>query len=62
MVHDAILAWVGTNAATAVTPEAKLCLYAITWNNPYSGTPIASLDFVSAHTTSCPFLLAISSE
>lgn len=59
-VHNAALAWVGTNAATA--PENKLCLYAITWNNTYPGVPIVSLDFVSTRTASCPFLVAITAE
>jgi hypothetical protein len=59
-VRNAALAWVGTNAATP--PENKLCLYAFTWHNTYPAVPIVSLDFVSTHTPSCPFLVAITAE
>jgi serine/threonine protein kinase len=59
-IPAAALAWTGTNAATS--PENKVCLYAITWNNPYPATPIGRLDFVSAGATSCPFLLAVTAE
>jgi serine/threonine protein kinase len=57
------VAWVGTNAfAGGLDKSAKLGLYSITWNNPFPETPVASLDFVSTHSPSCPFLIAVTAE
>jgi hypothetical protein len=56
----AAVAWVGTNAATG--PANKLSLYCLTWNNPFPDTTVASLDFVSTRSPSCPFLIAITVE
>ena len=60
--RSADVAWIGTNVAIADTPDAKLCLYAIIWNNPFPELPIASLDFVSTRSAACPFLVAVSSD
>jgi hypothetical protein len=53
-------AWLGTNAATG--PTEKLCLYSVTWNNPFPDALIATLDFVSTRSPSCPFLIAVTAE
>jgi serine/threonine protein kinase len=54
------VAWLGTNAAT--TDQDKLCLYSITWHNPFPDVAITSLDFVSTRSPSCPFLIAVTAE
>ncbi|MBI5388311.1 MAG: serine/threonine protein kinase [Verrucomicrobia bacterium] len=59
VVHGTV-AWLGTNAATH--DQERICLYAITWNNPHPETAVTSLDFVSTKSPSCPFLLAITVE
>jgi serine/threonine protein kinase len=56
----ATVAWVGTNTVTGA--ENKLCLYQLSWNNPRTGVPVRSLDFVSAGSPSCPFLIAVTTE
>jgi len=60
--RSANVAWIGTNAALADAPDAKLCLYAITWHNPFPDAPIAAIDFVSTRSAACPFLVAVSSD
>jgi hypothetical protein len=60
VLNSATLAWLGTNAATGL--NNRIALYAVTWNNPFPTVPIASLDFVSTRSSSCPFLLAVTAE
>jgi serine/threonine protein kinase len=59
-VNLATLAWQGSNKA--IEPTERLCLFALTWNNPFPGTPVARLDFCSTHSSSCPFLIAVTAE
>jgi serine/threonine protein kinase len=60
VLSSATLAWLGTNAATGL--NNRIALYTVTWNNPYPSIPIATLDFVSTRSSSCPFLLAVTAE
>ncbi len=59
-VSYANVAWLGTNAA--ISALDKIRLYTLTWNNPFPDQPIAHFDFVSSLSTSCPFLVAVTTE
>ncbi len=59
-VNFADTAWIGTNNATG--DASKLVLYCLTWQNPFPNSVIARVDFTSARSDSCPFLLAITAE
>jgi hypothetical protein len=60
-VSRAVLAWEGTNAASAAV-SATLRLFKLTWVNPTPQTVVQSIDFVSGHSECAPFLVAITAE
>jgi hypothetical protein len=62
-IENAAVAWVGTNRIAGGSDKTyKLSLYALTWNNAFADEPITTVDFVSTHSLSCPFLIAITAE
>ncbi|MBI4658431.1 MAG: hypothetical protein HY735_06230 [Verrucomicrobia bacterium] len=52
------VAWKGANAASSGS-GVSLQLYKTTWKNPRPDAQIASLDYVSAMSSSAPFLIAV---
>jgi eukaryotic-like serine/threonine-protein kinase len=53
----ASVAWVGTNAR-----KLRVQLFRRTWDNPYPGISIESIDFLSTMTAAAPFLIAVTAE
>ena len=56
--QTAKIAWTGSNPATQAT-GASLRLFERSYENPKPDSLIESMDFVSAHSDSAPFLLAV---
>jgi hypothetical protein len=55
------VAWIGSNPFTAPKGE-KLRVYKSTFKNPYPKKVVSSIEYVSAMTDCCPFLLGLSLE
>jgi hypothetical protein len=60
-VNRAVVAWTGTNAASAAK-GASLRLFKLTWANPQPDMQVRSLDFVSGASKCAPFLVSITLE
>jgi hypothetical protein len=57
------LAWVGSNPYMRQwMPDASLCLFRTTFENPQPGVAISSLDYVSTKTIACPFMVGLTVE
>ncbi len=54
-------AWHAPNAASSAS-RCDVYLYKSTWTNPRPGVTITTIDFRSAGTSACPFLVAITLE
>jgi hypothetical protein len=56
-------AWTGSNAYLRQwQPELTLVLYKTTFDNPQPEVKVASMDFVSTETVTCPFLVGLTVE
>lgn len=56
-------AWTGSNAhIRKFQPELSLVLYKTTFDNPQPAVKLASVDFVSTETVTCPFLVGLTVE
>jgi len=60
-IGRAVLAWTGTNAASAAQ-SATLRLFKLTWDNPQPENEIMSIDIVSGTSKCAPFVVAITAE
>jgi len=60
-IGRAVLAWTGTNAASAAH-NATLRLFKLTWDNPQPENAILSIDIVSGTSKCAPFVVAITTE
>ena len=60
-IGRAVLAWTGTNAASAAQ-NATLRLFKLTWDNPQPENEIRSIDIVSGTSKCAPFVVAITTE
>ena len=60
-VKRSVMTWRGANTATA-SQGFGVRVFKSTWENPFPGSLISSLDYESTLTHSAPFLLAISAE
>ncbi|MDA1275586.1 MAG: hypothetical protein O2960_16330 [Verrucomicrobia bacterium] len=61
VVTDAQVAWKGSNSASA-NLQSTLQLYKTSWPNPRFDAKIETIDYVSSHSNSAPFLIAITVE
>jgi len=60
---QARLAWEGDDPSSSIPVDRKrLRLYQAAWDNPRRDLEVVSFDFVSAMTTSAPFLIAVTVE
>jgi len=58
---DPVIAWTGSNAKSR-RENRNIRLFKTDWENPLPDTKIDTIDFVSAHSTAAPFLVAITVE